>query len=210
MERLIEEKFVKTFVIQNMQERIAFELMNTDKLKRDKALTRFANWKGIYLKGDCIILANKQATIDVIEREVEKKVKGNSKCYLIGSAHDGEVMTLRKALEICFDWLGTSIIVVGETLAFIKTETCVGPPMKFILSKQKDNEQQIGVAVEHKVLCFQAKARLHLCTAQTACVHKKQRAVLPPSTFGTAINYTAKNAEAHGLSTTTMLQVYGA
>ena len=48
-----------------------------------------------------------------------------------------KIAPLRQALEESFDWLGTSIIIINENTAFIKTEQAFGPPLKYILHKKR-------------------------------------------------------------------------
>ncbi|MFY9380066.1 MAG: hypothetical protein WAP07_07490 [Acutalibacteraceae bacterium] len=40
---------------------------------------------------------------------------------------------VKEALVHCFDDYMTSILLCGESMAFLKTETEVGAPMKYIL-----------------------------------------------------------------------------
>jgi len=141
MDKTIEELFVKTFVEKRMQDRIIYELSTTDKKNRkncelrDMVLHRFASAED-YIKAKNILLANDKMTIDEAEKNIKQLLVSTKNGYLIGTLYDGESMPLRKALEISFDYLGTSIIIANDNVAFIKTEQAFGSPMKFILHKK--------------------------------------------------------------------------
>jgi len=139
MDMVVEEKFVRTFIDKRIQDRIIFELTHNDRKKknyeiRDYAISRFANADN-YLKTQYFYLKDKNINIDEVEKEIKKLCNSSKQCYIMGTVHDTGFFPLRKALEISFDYLGVSIIIVSDTVAFVKTETSFGSPTKYILRK---------------------------------------------------------------------------
>jgi len=131
MDKFIEEKFVKTFIDKRMQDRFLFELFSKD--KREKALSRFAHTTESYIKTQHIYLCNKKLDNVEVEKEIEKLAQNIDQCYIIAGVYDGEFISLKEALEKCFDEYCASILIVNDNLAFIKTETGFGSPIKYIL-----------------------------------------------------------------------------
>jgi len=140
MNKEIEENFVKTFVEKRMQERIIFELLSDKKNKknytlRDYAIMRLAYCDARNLKKKLIHLQCDSINVDEVEKVITKLCGIAKKCYTMGMLKNGE-MLLREALEQSFDWLGVSIVIIGDDTAFIKTETSIGSPTKFILHRK--------------------------------------------------------------------------
>ena len=136
MDKNIEEKFIKTFIDKRMQDRFLFEFSHRDSHKRAHAIDRFAHESDKYLKANYIHLADEKKSIDDAEKE-NRSLSGVTKnCYIMDTAHDGETMPLRAALEISYAWPGVSIIIVSDNVAFLKTEQSFGSPMKLILHKK--------------------------------------------------------------------------
>jgi len=152
MDRAIEEKLVRNFVEKRIQDRVLYELTSnkTDEyaknfkrygdLKyyplRQHAIGRFAHRADDHLKKQHIHLEKKEITIDEVEKEINKLCTPTKQCYIMGTVHDGECMSLRKALEISFDYIGESIVVIRDNIVFLKEEGCFRIPTKYILFKK--------------------------------------------------------------------------
>ena len=134
MDKIIERKFVEMFIQRNKQDRFLFELLSKD--RRKNALSKFAHTAEEYLEIQNIYLKDTKLVINEIKKEFNKLVSGVLYCYIIAGVHDGDKMPLEQALEICFNTYHESILIVNDYLAFIKTETEYGPPVKYILYKK--------------------------------------------------------------------------
>jgi len=134
MDKAIEKKFVKTFIVTRMQDRFLHELFMPE--KRKKAALRFAHTAENYLKEECIYAKSDKFSVNDIAQEVKKVAPDAKQCYVIGGWRDGECMPLRQALEACFDNYTEPVMVVNDNLAFVKTETCVGAPQRYMLYKK--------------------------------------------------------------------------
>ena len=134
MDITIEQKFIKKFVEKNMQDRFLHELSSKD--KRRNALSKFAHTAKRYLNTQIIYLQGKKLGIDEIEKEMKKLANDTKHCYVIAGVYDGQIMSLRDALEKSYDDYNESIIIVNESTAFIKTETESGGSIKYILHKK--------------------------------------------------------------------------
>jgi len=134
MDESIEKKFVKTFIDKRMQDRFSFELSSKD--KRKKVLSRFAHTTENYIKIQYVYLCNNKLDINEVEKEIRKLEQNIKQCYIITGTFDGEFMPFKKALEECFNEYFESILIINDNLAFIKTETGPGSPIKYILYKK--------------------------------------------------------------------------
>ncbi len=130
MDCLVEEKFIRNYVIKSKQDRLLYELCNS-KL-RDKCISRFANPEDV-VNLDRILISSKDIKIDEIELNLRKYME-NDKCYNISKNQlDGVYSTLSDSLRFSMDSYMTSIIICSDNVVFIKTETEFGSPNKYIL-----------------------------------------------------------------------------
>ena len=134
MNKPIEELFVKTFLEKNVQERILFELSNPN--KRRKVISRFSNPEPL-LQSKYIFMKGKNLSFQLVENEISKYFDINKECYTMSTnAQNGKMLEFKEALFHCFEDYMTSILVCGENLVFLKTETGIGSPMKYILIRK--------------------------------------------------------------------------
>jgi hypothetical protein len=136
MDKIIEEKFVKAFIDKRIQDRFLFELLSGNVKKRENAISRFAHGTERHIKKQCIHLCGEKLKIDDIEQEIKKLTQDTKQCYVITGACDGEIMPLKQALEKCFNEFRESIMIVNDSVSFIKAEIERGSPMKYILYKK--------------------------------------------------------------------------
>jgi len=139
MDKIIEEKFVKTFIDKRMQDRLLFELHSDNVQKRHNAISRFAHGTECYIKKQQIYLSGNKFKIDDIEQEIKKLTQKTKQCYVIVGECDGEIMSLRQALEESFNEYFESIVIVNDSVAFIKAEIERGSPVKYILYDKNKN-----------------------------------------------------------------------
>lgn len=132
----IEYDFVRKFIKKEKQDRLFYELGS--KNKRVVAVSKFAHNANEYIKPNLIVLSGKHIFIEDIKKIVLKLSPENTLCHLIGTALDGSAIEFLKGLEYCFNEFQSSILKMGNYV-FIKEETEMGTPMKYLLI---DNKQQ--------------------------------------------------------------------
>ncbi|MDR1940270.1 MAG: hypothetical protein LBQ40_05715 [Clostridiales bacterium] len=134
MDRLIEEKFVRTFIEKPAQDRLLFELFS--KNKRIDAAHRFAHNADNIINPKYIAERSPRLTYAEIKTSISKYFDINNNCYIITeNQYDGTFEPFDKALQIAMDNMSPSIVICGENAAFIKTETSIGSPVKFIIRR---------------------------------------------------------------------------
>lgn len=133
MDKVIEEKFIKTFICKRAQNRILSVLEDKNKRKMLRAgLSKVMD----YINSDFVYLRDNSLGIIEAENEIKKFSQDLKYCYVIAGAYDGEFLPFKNALYLCFSDNLASIIIVNETLAFVKTEVRYNQAMKYILYKK--------------------------------------------------------------------------
>ena len=132
MDRDIENRFVRTFLQKNMQDRIIFEFAS-DK-KRKTAICRFCHTTDELVKPQFILQKSNNLGSHEILLEINKLSTGNE-CYVISLNEevDGTQTTIKTALSNCIGYGMPSIIIVGEKVAIIETEQENGAAYKYIM-----------------------------------------------------------------------------
>ncbi len=130
----VEEKIIKNFIIKNMQDRFLYEL--SKKEKRKKFLSRFAHNIDKYLVKQYIYLQGNKLMENDIDVKINLLSCNMQNCYVISNYHDGKEMSIKLALEECFNSISEFIIIVNENIVFIKEETEYGSSMKYLLYKK--------------------------------------------------------------------------
>jgi len=130
----IERQFVKTFVIQRLQDRSLFEL--TSERKRERFFSRLAHSQELVLKQKFVI------TVPHLRAEQEKseitrmlKTRGaGTYCYKITDSGElsGERCCIEEGIDRCV-FSRMTILICTDTLAFLQTERTSGSPPRFIL-----------------------------------------------------------------------------
>lgn len=131
MDKTIEIAFVKTFINKRMQDRILYELLNTQ--KRRKIISRLANAEEI-LDSKKVFLKSNKITDDEVAEKLLKYNKITDLCYVISCTNmDGEFCPFKEALQGCLEDYMPSILICGRDLALVKGEVEKGSPTKYIL-----------------------------------------------------------------------------
>lgn len=135
MDRIIEEKFVRTFIEKRIQDRIIFEL--SDSKRRDTAIDRFCHRTDDLVKPKYILHKSNKLWSDEILNMISE-LSNEKSCYVISFLPDidGIQTTLEGALSRCLGAGMPSIMIVGENIAVIETEQVQGPATKYILYKE--------------------------------------------------------------------------
>lgn len=134
----IERQFVKTFVIQRLQDRSLFKL--TSERKRGRFFSRLAHSQALVLKQKFV------TKVPHLRAEQEKseimrllKIRGaGTHCYRITDSsgeRSGERCYVEEGIDQCVFSLVT-ILICTDTLAFLQTERTSGSPPRFILKAQ--------------------------------------------------------------------------
>jgi hypothetical protein len=137
MTNIIEEKFVKSFINKQMQDRLLFELSSPK--NRERAICRFGHNANELLNPKNIVLKDSKIFYCDVERIISKKFDINKDCYIVSlSDADGTFQPFSKAIDICFTSYMPTIIICGEDAVLIKEEVAVGETMKYILIRNSD------------------------------------------------------------------------
>ena len=123
------EYFVKNFIIKDKRERFLYELA---KKPRD-AEERICHWIDQTLDGRLVVLSSKKLSEEDVLAELKKHTK-DKEAYLLFTEYDREIKPLKEAVQICFDWLGGSVLITDGAI-FCKEEQCFGAPDKYVLAK---------------------------------------------------------------------------
>ncbi len=124
----VEQEMVKDFVDKNKQERIIWELSNSEKRKRIM-INRFAGPN--LLKRNCMREINYMSA-----KEMEKyfmQLRGGKDVYFIGESYIG-ALSLKEAV-ICADRGEICIIYCGEGIGYYQGEEEGGKIPRFLLLK---------------------------------------------------------------------------
>lgn len=133
MNASIEQKFVDTFVARDLRNRFKFELLGK---KRDKALSRLSHDVDD-------ILDHKYMTTISSQEELLNRLADTFKnlnfvsSYTIGGEHDGERLPALDAIKFSFETAVASVVILSQSLAFVKSETERGFSDKYLLCAEK-------------------------------------------------------------------------
>lgn len=123
------EYFVKNFIIKDKRERFLYELAK----KPIDAERRICHGLSEILDKRFIVLSGNKLSEEEVLSELKKHTK-DKEAYLLFTEYDREVKPLKEAVQICFDWLGGSVLIADGAI-FCKEEQCFGPPEKYVLAK---------------------------------------------------------------------------
>ena len=126
MNKEIELFFIDTFVDKRLKDRIEYELQSNK--NRTKAINRFAHSTEDVIKKQCIYKKGHDITLE----DLLKLTKSRTGYYISCNKYDGLELDITTAYDICSNEYGASIIVL-EDAAYVKEETSMGTPFKFIL-----------------------------------------------------------------------------
>lgn len=132
MDRSIEEKFVKNFVVKDKRERILYELNSLK--KRREGIRR------ICLSGydnKFIVFQDSKLSDEELFAEAKKFIDVNKECYVIAdSSDDGKFMPFKEAFANMCEHEMSYVIICSENLVLFGEEYEVpNHPCRFILRK---------------------------------------------------------------------------
>lgn len=132
MDRSIEEKFVKNFVIKDKRERILYELNSLKKRREGIRRICFCVYDNKY-----IVFQDSKLSDEELFAEVKKFIDVNKVCYVIAdSSDDGKFMPFKEAFANMCDFEMSYIIICNENVVLMGAEYEVPcPPCRFILRK---------------------------------------------------------------------------
>lgn len=124
----IEEKFVKKFIISEKQDRIIHELFSGK--KRYNGIQKLMS----YVNEQNIIFCTNKISEDEILIEISKLADLKLPCYIIQdrSNYDGKILNFDEAFRIIMDDCVDGIIICGD-IVFMKEEVHFGAPSKWLL-----------------------------------------------------------------------------
>ena len=132
MDRSIEEKFVKNFIVKDKRERILYEL-NSPK-KRSEAIRHicFSAYDDRYM-----VFEDSKISYDELLSVVKKYINMEKDCYVISdSGDDGKLLPFKVAFANMLESEMSYVIICGENIALFGTEYEVpDTPCRFILRK---------------------------------------------------------------------------
>ena len=134
MDNNIENKFIENFICRYFRRRLMFELSGK---KRDEGMRRFCHNANEILDLRYVYKAGK----DIYYAELKTYLKAlyykfNNDCYYF-DYYCGEYLETEDAIERNMSNMSASIILFGDKIAFIKSETDYGAPMKYLLIKKQ-------------------------------------------------------------------------
>lgn len=132
MDRLIEERFVKNFVVKEKRERILHELNSPKKRREGIRRICFSACDSRYT-----VFQDSKLSDEELFAEVKKYIDVKKECYVIAdSSDDGKFLPFKEAFDNMFEFEMSYIIICSENLALLGTEYEVPyPPCRFILCK---------------------------------------------------------------------------
>lgn len=130
----VENKFIDNFVRRPFKKRLMFELSGK---KRDEGIRRFCHNANVILDLRYVYKVSK----DIYHAELnnlltELDYKFNNDCYYFDS-YCGEYLKTEEAIERNMSNMSASIILFGDKIAFVKSETDYGAPTKYLLIKNQ-------------------------------------------------------------------------
>lgn len=130
----VENKFIDNFVRKPFKKRLMFELSGK---KRDEGVSRFCHNANVILDLRYAFEVGK----DIYHAELKKYLtelnyKFNNDCYYFDS-YCGEYLKTDEAIERNMGNMSASIILFGDKIAFVKSETDFGAPLKYLLVKNR-------------------------------------------------------------------------
>lgn len=130
----VENKFVDTFIIKPMRERMKFELSNEK--KRWKGIDRLCPATLDIIISKYVILNERKITIEDIKKFLSKLIKLPKIVYYMDQ-DEGDYISIDKAFEFCEVSHFPVVIILNEELVYLQTEwEYGGGPQKCILRKQ--------------------------------------------------------------------------
>lgn len=129
MDKEIEQRFIRKFIVTNIQERLLFELSGK---KRQDGIGRFCDNADDLLLKEKIILSGKELFHDEIVK-IAEKYNLSKQWYIIAydPILDKKSCKLSEALNLVLG-NGMAAIIVSDNMAIIETEQCFGTPMRYI------------------------------------------------------------------------------
>ena len=130
MNKLIEENFVKSYIIKNRRERLLFELWGK---KRSDGICRFCHGADTLIDASKIKLKGQYISTELGNIVATAKSR---KCYVISFFEelDGKEFNKDEVLELILG-CGMPSIAVFDDFAIIETEQEQGPAIKYLLQK---------------------------------------------------------------------------
>ncbi len=130
MEKEIEEFFVKTFIMQNKQDRILHELCHEK--KRINALSRFCHRTNEHIKETKIIYFGNDISINELQKYIDITKEKQGYVISYDKSLDAKWFKKDEVLSLIIG-RGMPSIAVFNHLAIIETEQTQGPAQKFVL-----------------------------------------------------------------------------
>lgn len=134
MNQEIEQKFVKTFIEKNKQDRFLHELFSKE--KRKNIWPKISHNAHLCLKTKYIILESEKLDSVLLEKEIKRLSVETRQCYLLSEKYDGILTSLKEALNCAFEDYGAAILIINEVTAIIKEESEKGATKKYLLYKK--------------------------------------------------------------------------
>ncbi len=131
MDKTIEEKFVKNFIVKDKRERTLHELLS--KKKRANIMQRLYD----LIDRKYAVLEKSVISDEELLSEVKKYFNTNNDCYVISdSSDDGQVMPFKQAFENMMRYEVAYAIICNDTTALIAEEyNTYGTPFKMLLHR---------------------------------------------------------------------------
>ena len=131
MDKSIEEKFVKKFILKDKRERTIFELGSIK--KRIQTILRLVNYAD---ERYAILCDSKIKDADLLKR-ITDFYNINSDCYVIAEhSYYGKKLPFKTAFENMCDCCGVYVIICNENLVVMKDEVVYGAPVKMLLYRK--------------------------------------------------------------------------
>lgn len=137
MDNVIEEKFVRQFIVKNRRDRLLFELNGK---KRLDGIGRFCHNADDLLQKEKILASGNDLYYDEIVRTVGK-FHVSKQWYIMAydEMMDKRFCSLDDALDLVLG-NGMAAIIVSGNVAIVETEQCLGTPMRYILLDDKQSD----------------------------------------------------------------------
>lgn len=131
MDKEIEEKFVKNFIVKDKRERLIHELSSVK--KRESAIQRIYN----LLDRKFAVLEDAKISEDELILVVKKYFNINKECYVITEIDDdGQTLSFKQAFENMIRYeVNYLIICDGNTVLMSEEYNTYGAPHKLLLHK---------------------------------------------------------------------------
>ena len=123
------EYFVNNYIKREKRERLMYEF----KKKPQEAYSRFCHGVQEILDERCVVLSGEKWSEEEVLLKLKKHTK-DKEAYIQYTEFNGQTRPLKEAVQICFDWLGGSVLITNGAI-FCKEEQCFGAPNKYVLAK---------------------------------------------------------------------------